>query len=385
MAETNTNNFYSDLQVFDDGLINHFSTNERFVSVPKDWHVIITDVKGSTQAIQRGLHQQVNLVATASIISALNIAKQKNIKFPFFFGGDGATLLVPGLIREEVIKALTVYQGNVRQTFELDLRVDEVPVSLLYDKGQTLTISKIKLSSKYMIPVILGEGLLYADEVIKERRLEFKEETDKDLLNLEGMECRWDAVKPPEKTKQVVCLLVKIQSKGNHGAVYSKLLRAINDVYGSYEERRPISVKGLKLTASLNRFRAENELKFGDSSAKRIAKSVLGYAAGKVFLKRKSGKGYLKSLVELSDTLVFNGMMNTVISGTKQQNRELELKLSELEEAGEIVFGTNTCSESIMSCYVQDRIDNHVHFIDGSEGGYTAAATVLKSKLGKTI
>ncbi|MEQ9266815.1 MAG: DUF3095 family protein [Balneolaceae bacterium] len=383
MAEKTTNHFYSEIPTFEDGLVNHISKRERFVSVPKDWHIIITDIKGSTEAVERGQHQQVNLVATASIISALNIAKEKNISFPFFFGGDGATLLVPDIMKSEVISALSVYQGNVKQAFDLDLRVDDVPVSYLYEKEQELTISKVKLNSKYTIPVVLGEGLLFADEVIKERRFDLKEEKDQNLLNLEGMECRWDAVKPPEKTKQVVCLLVKVQSGSNHGQVLSKLLKIIEDIYGSYEERRPISVQGLKLTASLNRFKAENELKFGEPSAKRLAKSVIGYVVGRVYLKRNSGKGYLKSLVELSDTLVLNGMLNTVISGTQKQSVELETRLTELEENGEIVYGANICSESIMSCYVQDRKYNHVHFIDGSEGGYTTAASVLKAKLSK--
>jgi hypothetical protein len=36
-----------------------------------------------------------------------------------------------------------------------------------------------------------------------------------------------------------------------------------------------------------------------------------------------------------------------------------------------------------MSCYVRDRRDEHIHFIDGIGGGYTMAATVLKKKLGR--
>lgn len=373
--------FYSDLPVFDDGLINHLSYSDRFQKVPEDWHVIITDIKGSTKAIKKGLHQQVNLTATASIISALNIARDKGISFPFFFGGDGATLLIPSIIHEEVLAALSVYQRNVKQTFELDLRVDEVPVSSLYDENQSLNISKIKVSSEYTIPVILGEGLLFADELIKQKRFKFKKEKDKNALNLEGMECRWDAVKPPEKTKQVVCLLLKTQAKVDQAYIFGKVLKMIEDIYGSFETRRPITVEALKLTASLDRFKAENKLKFGNDSTKRLAKSVVGFAVGKVFLKRESGKNYLKKLVELSETIVMNGMLNTIISGTEEQRIKLETKLDDLEKKSEIIFGMSISDESIMSCYVQDRINNHVHFIDGSEGGYTAAASVLKKKL----
>ncbi|MBO6525220.1 MAG: DUF3095 family protein [Balneolaceae bacterium] len=381
MHNSDTNLFYSELPVFEDGLIQHLSSSNRFKKVPEDWHVIITDIKDSTRAIQEGMHQQVNLAATASIISALNIARSQGLEFPFFFGGDGATLLIPNLMYNDVINALSVYQGNVKRAFDFDLRVDEVPVYQLYEENQVLLVSKNRLSDKHTIPVVLGEGLLYADELIKEKRFELKQETDRNTLNLDGMECRWDAVKPSEVTKQVVCLLLRIQPEHNQATILSKVLTAIENIYGSYKDRRPISVKGLKLAASIERFKAENELKFGESSAKRVVKSIAGYAIGKAYLKRNSGKNYLKNLVELSDTLVINGMLNTVISGTEEQRAKLETELNDLEESGEVLYGMNICTESIMSCYVQDRINNHVHFIDGSEGGYTAAASVLKRKL----
>ncbi|MFT5165733.1 MAG: hypothetical protein ACI8P3_000961, partial [Saprospiraceae bacterium] len=37
--------------------------------------------------------------------------------------------------------------------------------------------------------------------------------------------------------------------------------------------------------------------------------------------------------------------------------------------------------ESVMSCYVRNRDDQHIHFVDGSQGGYTQAAIMLKKKL----
>ena len=33
-----------------------------------------------------------------------------------------------------------------------------------------------------------------------------------------------------------------------------------------------------------------------------------------------------------------------------------------------------------MSCYVRNMNENHIHFVDGSEGGYTKAAGMLKRK-----
>ena len=76
-----------------------------------------------------------------------------------------------------------------------------------------------------------------------------------------------------------------------------------------------------------------------------------------------------------------DGKINTVITGTSAQRMELAKELERMEEEGKIVFGLSVCSESIMSCYVQDRKNKHIHFVDGSEGGYTRAAVMLKAKL----
>ena len=53
-----------------------------------------------------------------------------------------------------------------------------------------------------------------------------------------------------------------------------------------------------------------------------------------------------------------------------------------MEKNNEIIFGFYVSKESVMSCYVQSMDKNHVHFVDGSDGGYTKAAEVLKKKLG---
>jgi hypothetical protein len=54
-----------------------------------------------------------------------------------------------------------------------------------------------------------------------------------------------------------------------------------------------------------------------------------------------------------------------------------------MEREGKITYGMNITHSSIMSCYVEDRRDKHIHFIDGTNGGYTKAALMYKSKIMK--
>ena len=102
---------------------------------------------------------------------------------------------------------------------------------------------------------------------------------------------------------------------------------------------------------------------------------------GSLYFRTKTGKTYLNQLVALSDTLVMDGKINTVISGTNKQRELLQVALDEMEKNGEISYGLFVSKESVMSCYVRNMNEDHIHFVDGSEGGYTRAAGVLKKKI----
>jgi hypothetical protein len=195
------------------------------------------------------------------------------------------------------------------------------------------------------------------------------------------MECRWDRIKPPEEQHEILCLLVSSVNRDDQAPVYKKVLEKVESIYGSHKKRSPISIAGLSLNATLDRINSEMKIKYGSKNVSFLLKRLMATVIGKFYLRfNNEGKQYLNSLVELTDTLVLDGRINTVISGLSKQHNKLEKYLIELEESGEITFGMHRCNESIMSCYVRDRKDQHIHFVDGVDGGYTKAAAVLKKK-----
>jgi hypothetical protein len=48
---------------------------------------------------------------------------------------------------------------------------------------------------------------------------------------------------------------------------------------------------------------------------------------------------------------------------------------------GQIVDGVHSSREALMTCLVFNSQGNHVHFIDGNDGGYALAAKELKGRL----
>src|SRR5579859_2072805 len=65
----------------------------RYETAPADWRLVITDIERSTEAIERGLHKTVNMIAAACIAAVRNSCAGQEL--PYSFGGDGATLLIP--------------------------------------------------------------------------------------------------------------------------------------------------------------------------------------------------------------------------------------------------------------------------------------------------
>ena len=387
MPTIREDHFYSNLPLKYTSIIDLLADPTAFRSVPDHWHVIIIDVKNSTSAIERNLHDLVNLTATGSIIAVLNIAKAANIEIPFFFGGDGGTLLIPETLLAKAMSALQEHKENTKKSFDLDLWLGNIPVSSIKADGHRLEIARMTLGEKFVIPIVIGTGLKHAESLVKNDKSKKESySTDSSVLDLQGMECKWDKIKPPPNTNEVVSLLVEANNEMDQALIFKKVLDKIDQIYGSLQNRRPISLPKLELDTSFIKIRKELTTKMGRSNPLQIIRNWLFVLIGQYYLRyHKKGQQYLRDLIEFSDTLVIDGRINTVISGTAEQRTALIVALDEMEKAGEIVYGHHLSSDSIMSCYVRDRQDQHIHFVDGSDGGYTRAASQLKKKLKKQV
>lgn len=382
MAASTNEMFYSRLPVNQISLSELLMEEHLFYKVPDSWHVLITDVKKSTQAVASGKHETVNLVATGSIVAVLNIAYKANLSVPFFFGGDGATFILPPLILDDVLKALLIHQQNTEKNFQIELRVGQVPVKKIYEKENKLQISKLKASQLFSIPILLGDGLTYAEKIIKgDNYVPDFISGNEDDLDLSGMQCRWDKIKPPENYDEVVSLLVIANHGINQATVFKSVIDKLDEIYGEPEKRKPITVSRLKLKATLNKIGTEMRAKLGGYNIFYLVKNLFTTMLGTLYFRTKKGQTYLHQLVEFSDTLVLDGKINTVISGTRQQREALQSELDKMEKEDKISYGLHVSNESVMSCYVRNMNEDHIHFVDGSEGGYTKAAGVLKKKI----
>ncbi|MFV1450053.1 DUF3095 family protein [Maribacter sp. HS] len=376
--------FYKNLRPFKGTLIELLGDDTYFVDVPKSWHVVVVDILNSTSAVNAGNHHQVNLTATGAIISVLNAIRKvkRSNEIPYFFGGDGATFIVPSLLLNKIIHVLENYRIHIKRKIDLVLRVGEIPVSKLIESEVQLKIAKHRLTDKLSIPIVLGDGLKVAESMIKSS---FKEEEttafDETLLNLEGMECRWDQILPDQQQTKVVCLLLDASLEKDQRNVYKKVLAQMDEEFGKFENRQPIKSNNLKLDPNPTKVWEEMKIRLTSTSWMYFFKSWLKSNFGRIYLNlTSSGKQYLSQIEQLSHTFMLDGMINTVFTAEQKSIDRFIAFLDEMERDKKLIYGIHVTHASVMSCYVLDRRTTHSHFVDGTEGGYTSAAKMFKIK-----
>lgn len=379
-----SNDFYERLPKHSGSLHKTICQLDLFNRVPNDWYVVMADVQNSTLAVANGLHNEVNLAATGSIIAVLNeINKQpRTYKIAYFFGGDGATFLVPPGLIGQVSTIIEDYRTHVSENLYLNLRVGHMKVIDIVNTGHTIAVAKHRITEYLTIPVVLGTGLKHAEQVIKDSFvLETTHKIPATPVNLMGMECRWDEIKPSEAVNKIVCLLVSCDDDFMQPVVYSGVLMKIQEIFGTMDERQPISRTKLKLDASISKLQKEMSARIGKFKLSYLLKNWFYTYLGSFYFKYfEEGKRYLDKISLLSDTLMIDGTINTVLEGSTSKIETLKEYLDTVEQDGKLSYGIHVTYASVMSCYVQDRKDKHIHFVDGTEGGYTSAALMLKKK-----
>lgn len=387
---TANDSFYTNLKSFDQ--FQGFSNLDNYSPLPHEWAVVITDIEGSTLAIQQGKYRQVNAIGVASIVAVLNTVKPLSI--PFVFGGDGATLCIPQSYIQQVKEALMETKLMAKENFSLQLRCGIVPYLKIDQSQHPILIGKCKISKGYYQAVFSGNGLAYAEQLVKNDPQGiycFTDENSCHHADFTGFECRWKDVPSPHD--ETVSLLVMSLEKAIHqsNSVYLKVFNEIQKIYGNVESHKPVQKEYLELTTKPQNLQDEVRIRAGSKSKleKIIYAILLPWKVrlgrylmdkGKQFLGTDWAR-YKETLVTNTDFRKFDENLRMVISGSAAQREALSLYLDNLYQNGLLVYGIHVSDRALMTCVISDYNLHHIHFVDGADGGYAMAAKALKQQL----
>ena len=392
---SNSEDFYKNLKSFAD--FSDILNNLNFMPLPDDWIIYISDVKDSTKAIERGEYQKVNLVGAASISSILNLLK--SLSFPYVFGGDGATFAIPEKYAIDVDRELAATASLAKNQFGLTLRVGRVSINTIRQQGQNIFVGKYELSKSNYLAQFKGGGLALAEKLIKSQDSSAELSQSGAVLipddlsentspNLNGLSCRWQPIK--SANGEIVTLLIASVSKNPEieNKIYSEILKSINSITKKHlDQLNPVSLEKLKGKLSFSKAIEESKTQRGKVPLAvffpyMAIRQLITFSLFRFFIPIGAFRPekYLKEFVINSDYKKFDDMIRMIIDCSKAQADSIENYLNTLAEEKKIKFGMHRSKTATITCLVQSAVEGkHIHFIDGGDGGYTAAAKKLKS------
>lgn len=390
-APADTHGFYTELDSFDDFASVH--DLRLYTPAPDDWAVVLADIRGSTKAIGEGRYKDVNMIGAACITAVLNAVG--DIDVAYVFGGDGATVLVPEDSLPKVRDALLKTKNLARSGFGLDLRVGAVPLSAIRSSGADVLVAKFRLSPGNYLAMFNGGGVALADRLVKaedgDQGYLFTADGEGDEPDLDGLSCRWE----PLKSRHGVMLSLLVQplagDRNEVARVIGKVLGDLNAALGyEIERNRPVAAENMKFTWPPRGLAAEARAthRQGRGFKRRLAKiliqSFIQYLLEK-FDKEAGGYDapvYREELRRNSDYRRFDDTLRLVLDCPEQDADKIETVLRRLRDEGLIAYGTHRTDSALMTCLLFSLADSeHVHFIDGANGGFAMAAVGLKGQL----
>jgi hypothetical protein len=364
-----------------------------FRPAPPDWHVVIADVVNSTAAIKAGEYKNVNVLGAMTIIGLLNVAK--NIEFPFVFGGDGASFLIPPSLLPAARRVLHAAKNRAKEFFNLPLRVGIVPVERVTAEGFSIGVAKLIVSEHFTQAVFTGGGLARAEQLVKRspdgRSYELPDDPTVTDADFSGLECRWNPVR--SEKGEIVSLLIQANGGSDHvkNEVYREAVAKIESIFGESAGYRPATEPTLILTSDEKDLQAELRAKHGYRPAwiqwLCLRLFLFQNRLGTLFFGKPmhfagmDWRNYKKILIQNTDHQKFDDMIRMVISCSTTNRQKFEQYLREQRSMGRLNYGLHITDSALLTCLVFDRLNRHFHFVDGSNGGYALAAKAMKEQI----
>jgi Protein of unknown function (DUF3095) len=352
---------------------------KRYAPLPDDWIVGVADVVQSTKAISENRYKAVNMAGAAVVAAVTNAVGGRD--FPFVFGGDGAGFAIAPGDREKAGAALAATATWSAAELSLALRVAMVPISAIRAQDLDVRVARYAVSSNLSYAMFSGGGLAWADAAMKRGEFSITPAPPGTWPNLSGLSCRFQEIKSAQGIILSVLVLPRADADpASFRALTEEIVAMVERSPGS---GRPVPAGGPGMTWPPPGVELEARTASGHRVLRRA--KVLGQTFLAYLIMRSDinvggfvPSTYLQQVVENSDFRKYDDGLRMIIDGTPELADALDRRLKSASKTA--FYGMHRQDAAIMTCFTQSALRaDHVHFIDGAQGGYTAAATALKA------
>jgi hypothetical protein len=310
--------------------------------LPDNWLVGMTDIVDSSHFIEEGRYHDVNFVG-ASIIAALGNSLS-DFEFPFTFGGDGSTFALPPDSHEKATIALRQVQHFAKRAFGLSMRVGLFSVRQIRAAGFDVRIARYAASESAIYTMFSGGGVKWVEGQLKLGGFTpaYPEEecTEPDLS---GLSCNWS---PFASTNGVVLSLL-VEPRDVSGSAFAEFVKLIVSIFDKT-----------------------------DSNGNPLPSLPPARRDGTVAVPSP----VWSDIVSNSDFRKFDDALRLTVDCSAEQLASVERLLAVAALKRHIAYGIHLQTHALLTCLVPSSGPaGHRHFLDGADGGYARAATMLKA------
>jgi Protein of unknown function (DUF3095) len=378
-ASPNTEGFYADLKPFYNfSELTHF---ERYLSLPDDWLVAIADVVQSTRAIEKGRYKAVNTVGAAVLVAVTNALP--DLCFPYVFGGDGATLAIPRKYLDEVTYVLAQTAAWAEDTLDLTLRVAIIPVPAVRAAGHDVRVARYAASENVSYAMFTGGGVGWADGQLKEGKFAIPRAPSNAKPDLSGLYCGFGPI-PATQGIILSIIIMPIEAQRPYAALVGDVLALIE--FSSRRSGHPLPEDGPlptwlgeKIQRLLGNSSSPSNLRAAVADTIRAIRTRVVFSAG-IRVGQFEPLKFRRDLSRNTDFRKFDDGLKMTVDCSAEIADAIEARLASAQLSGVCLAGTHRQRSAHLTCYVPSNIQSdHVHFVDGADGGYAAAAAKLKT------
>jgi Protein of unknown function (DUF3095) len=378
--------FYAGLPVFEG--FSRILEPGLYTGLPGGWWLGVADVVGSTEAIRAGGYKDVNMAGAAVIAAVKNALAGRDL--PFVFGGDGASFAVAGEDAAAAGQALAATVAWVGDELGLSLRAAMIPVAAVRAAGHDVRIARFAASAQVSYAMFAGGGLAWAEQQLKLGGFAVPPAPEGTRPDLTGLSCRWEAI-ASERGTIVSLLVTPAADAGGYPAGYAALVGRLLALVEEAGGGRPVSDAGLRL-----RWPPEGlglEARAARRAGQRLiwrrlslaCRTLLAYLVFRFELRvgRFDPAHYRRDLISNADFRKYDDGVRMTLDCTPELARAIEALLAAAAQEGSVRYGLHRQDAALMTCFVPSIHDRgHLHFVDGADGGYAAAAVMLKASPG---
>ena len=352
--------------------------------LPDDWWLGVTDVVHSTQAIAEGRYKAVNMAGAAVLSAVMNAIGGRD--FPFVFGGDGAAFAVGPGDAETARLAMARTARWSADELGLELRAGMISLRDIRAAGRDILVARYAPSRSVRYAMFAGGGLEWADEELKRGRFAVAPAPKGVLPDLTGLSCRWEAI--TARRGVILSLIVRRGLDADMQAFTSVVRRLLALLDGEERQAHPVTPAnlvfnwqptGVRLEVLASRGRLPMALRALQVRLHAVMASVL-FRTG-MRLGGFDPTHYREQTALNTDFRKFGDGLHMTVDCSLATAERIEALLAEAQAAGAVRFGAFRQNAALMTCIVPSPLgDDHLHFIDGAQGGYAEAARQLKSE-----